>query len=540
MQFCNTETTKTKIMKKTSIILFLMVVLTPLFSYSQPSINDSFFDQVSYRGAFNDQDDWTSGWANWNPQNTNYPATSQTISGEITSNTTWTNDKVYLLQGFVYVVNGVTLTIQPGTIIRGDKNSKGTLIIERGAKLIAQGTASEPIVFTSNQSAGSRNYGDWGGIILCGNAKINVPGGEAQIEGGPRSYYGGTNDNDNSGILNYVRIEFPGIPFQPDKEINGLTMGGVGKNTNIDYIQISYSGDDAFEWFGGCVNAKHLITLGTWDDDFDTDYGFSGMIQYAVALREPNIADVSGSNAFESDNDASGSTNLPQTSAVFSNVSILGPKKDASTTINSNYKRAMHLRRNTGIDIYNSLFIGWQDGLMIDGSACESNATNGILNVKYTTMAAMPGNYFTTTSGSTFDIRSWYLTTSFNNDTLSSYIPLLIRDPYNYSNPDFRLQSSSPLLNNSGFVGINENDFTNINISIYPNPVTDILNIHFQNNADKVSVQILDIMGRILYNEVLFNINNDVIINTSSMPSGTYVIRVINSNDLLQKSFIKL
>ncbi|HOY90370.1 MAG TPA: T9SS type A sorting domain-containing protein, partial [Bacteroidales bacterium] len=430
--------------------------------------------------------------------------------------------------------------IQPGTIIRGDKNSKGTLIIERGAKLIAQGTASEPIVFTSNQSAGSRNYGDWGGIILCGNAKINVPGGEAQIEGGPRSYYGGTNDNDNSGILNYVRIEFPGIPFQPDKEINGLTMGGVGKNTNIDYIQISYSGDDAFEWFGGCVNAKHLITLGTWDDDFDTDYGFSGMIQYAVALREPNIADVSGSNAFESDNDASGSTNLPQTSAVFSNVSILGPKKDASTTINSNYKRAMHLRRNTGIDIYNSLFIGWQDGLMIDGSACESNATNGILNVKYTTMAAMPGNYFTTTSGSTFDIRSWYLTTSFNNDTLSSYIPLLIRDPYNYSNPDFRLQSSSPLLNNSGFVGINENDFTNINISIYPNPVTDILNIHFQNNADKVSVQILDIMGRILYNEVLFNINNDVLINTSSMPSGTYVIRVINSNDLLQKSFIKL
>lgn len=154
-------------------------------------------------------------------------------------------------------------------------------------------------------------------MIICGNAKINVPGGEAQIEGGPRSYYGGTNDNDNSGILKYLRIEFPGVPFQPDKEINGLTMGGVGKNTIIDYVQVSYSGDDAYEWFGGCVNAKHLITLGTWDDDFDTDYGFSGMIQYAVALREPNIADVSGSNAFESDNDASGSTNTPQTSAVF-------------------------------------------------------------------------------------------------------------------------------------------------------------------------------------------------------------------------------
>jgi hypothetical protein len=526
-------------MKKTSIILILLAMLMPLIGYSQPSINDLFFDQVSYRGAFDDQNDWTAGWANWDAQNTNYPAATQTISGEITANTTWTSDKVYLLQGFVYVVNGVTLTIQPGTIIRGDKNSKGTLIIERGAKLIAEGTANEPIVFTSNQNAGSRNYGDWGGVVLCGNAKINVPGGEAQIEGGPRSYYGGTNDNDNSGILKYVRIEFPGVPFQPDKEINGLTMGGVGKNTTIDYVQVSYSGDDAFEWFGGCLNAKHLITLGTWDDDFDTDYGFSGMVQYAVALREPTIADQSGSNAFESDNDASGSTNTPQTSAVFSNVSIFGPKKETTTSINSNYKRAMHLRRNTGIDIYNSIFIGWQDGLMIDGSACESNATNGILNIKYVTMAAMAGNYFTTASGSTFEIRPWFFTASFNNDTLSSYAPLLIRDPYNYSNPDFRLQSTSPLLNNSGFVGIDENTLSASNISLYPNPVSDFLNIHFGKNIDKVSIQILDIMGRILYNNELFNVNDDMIINTSNMPAGTYIIRFINDKDLIQKTFIK-
>ncbi|MDD3630511.1 MAG: T9SS type A sorting domain-containing protein, partial [Bacteroidales bacterium] len=143
-------------------------------------------------------------------------------------------------------------------------------------------------------------------------------------------------------------------------------------------------------------------------------------------------------------------------------------------------------------------------------------------------------------SGSTFDIHSWFLTTSFNNDTISSYAPLLIRDPYNYSNPDFRLQSTSPLLNNSGFVGINENDFSSIYISIYPNLVNDILNIHFQNNVDEASVQILDIMGRIFYNEVLFDINNDLIINTASLPSGTYIIRIINSNDFLQKSFIKL
>lgn len=511
-------------------------MLMPLIGYSQSSINDSFFDQVSYRGAFDDQNDWTTGLANWDPQNTNYPATTQTISGEITSNTMWTSDKVYLLQGFVYVVNGVTLTIQPGTIIRGDKNSKGTLIIERGAKLIAQGTASEPIVFTSNQPAGSRNYGDWGGVILCGSGKINVPGGEAQIEGGPRSYYGGTNDNDNSGILNYVRIEFPGIPFQPDKEINGLTMGGVGKNTTIDYVQVSYSGDDAYEWFGGCVNAKHLITLGTWDDDFDTDYGFSGMVQYAVALREPNIADVSGSNAFESDNDASGSNNIPQTSAVFSNVSILGPKKDASIIINNNYKRAMHLRRNTGIDIYNSVFIGWYDGLLIDGSACESNANNSILNIKYVTMAAMAGNYFTAASESTFDTRSWFLTPSFNNDTLSSYAPLSIRDPYNYSNPDFRLLSNSPLLSSSSFVSIGENAISNLVVNIFPNPSIDYISIDSDNNIE--SLEIIDILGQIYYSEYI-NANR-ITINISNLPFGNYIIRMISNNQLIQKLFIKL
>ncbi len=166
---------------------------------------------------------------------------------------------VYFLQGWTYVKSGATLTIEPGTIIRGDKINKAAIIVEPGGKLIAEGTPAAPIVFTSNQTAGSRNYGDWGGIILCGNAVINVTGGTAVIEGGVGTVYGGTNDNDNSGIMKYVRIEFPGIAFQPNNEINGLTFGGVGDGTTIDYVQVSYSGDDSYEWFGGFVNAKHLV-----------------------------------------------------------------------------------------------------------------------------------------------------------------------------------------------------------------------------------------------------------------------------------------
>ncbi|MFN9325963.1 MAG: hypothetical protein ACK6A5_11335, partial [Flavobacteriales bacterium] len=182
------------------------------------------------------------------------------VTANITTNTTWTSNNKYLLKGFIYIEDGATLTIQAGTIIKGDKPTKGTLIVKRGGKLIADGTASQPIVFTSNQAAGNRDYGDWGGIIICGRAPHNQPS-DPTIEGGVDAQYGGTDPDDNSGILRYVRIEFSGIPFQPNQEINGLTMGAVGRGTILDHIQVSYCGDDSNEWFGGTVNAKHLIAL---------------------------------------------------------------------------------------------------------------------------------------------------------------------------------------------------------------------------------------------------------------------------------------
>ncbi|MDY2778590.1 MAG: hypothetical protein SOU82_01870, partial [Alloprevotella sp.] len=178
----------------------------------------------------------------------------------------------YTLKGFVYIADGAELTIEPGTIIKGDKQTKGTLIVERGGKLFAQGTSTQPIVFTSAQPAGNRRPGDWGGLILCGRAPHNA--GEAQIEGGPRTKHGGDQPEDCSGALSYVRIEFAGYPYETDKEINGLTLGSVGSGTQLDHIQVSYSNDDSFEWFGGNVNAKYLVAYKGWDDDFDTDNGF--------------------------------------------------------------------------------------------------------------------------------------------------------------------------------------------------------------------------------------------------------------------------
>ncbi|MFO7370546.1 MAG: hypothetical protein R6X09_09785, partial [Bacteroidales bacterium] len=408
-------------------------------AFSHSKLNNSFFEQVDYIGAFGSTD-WTEGWANWTPQNTVYPATTETIAaGNITTNTTLTADKVYLLDGWVYVKSGATLTIEPGTVIRGSKSNKGTIIIEKGAKIIANGTVDNPIVFTSNQDAGNRSYGDWGGIIVLGEAQVNKV--DPVIEGGPTSTYGGANDADSSGILKYVRIEFPGIAFQPDKEINGLTMGGVGSKTVIDYVQVSFCGDDSYEWFGGSVNAKHLIAFRGWDDDFDTDYGYRGMVQFAVSLRDPAVADAgSGSNGFESDNDGTGTDATPVTEAVFSNISMFGPLVTPSTTINANYKRAMHLRRNTSLSIFNSVFAGYATGLLIDGSASQANATNGTLNVVNTIMAGCNDFY-----AAEFD--SLYFTgAGKNNTTIASNSSLNIANPFNLDAPDFRPQGGVYLL----------------------------------------------------------------------------------------------
>ena len=424
---------------------------SPVFgkqSFSHPKLSNSFFTTTNYIGAFGTID-WTAGWANWNPNQTAYGTPTVTVSGEITTNTNWTSSNVYLLSGFVYVRSGATLTIAPGTVIRGDKTTKGTLIIEKGAKIIAAGTASNPIVFTSNIAAGSRDYGDWGGLVICGTASINVPGGSATIEGGPTSTYGGganPNDADSSGVLKYVRIEFPGIPLEPDKEINGLTLGGVGSKTQIDHVQISYSGDDAFEWFGGKVSAKYLISFRAWDDDFDTDYGFRGNIQFGVILRDPSIADVSGSNGFESDNDGQGSTNTPVTEPVFSNISVFGPKVTSSTTINTNYKRGMHLRRNTRTSIFNSVFAGYPTGLFIDGTAAQGNATAGHLSIQNTLLAGMQ-SYF----ASSFE-RTFFMNSANNNDTLVANTSLMLVDPFNLTSPNFLPTGSNTVYLLKGFV----------------------------------------------------------------------------------------
>ncbi len=296
---------------------------------------------------------------------------------------------VYTLKGWIYIADGSELTIEPGTIIKGDKATKAALIVERGGKLIAQGAADAPIVFTSAQPAGQRRPGDWGGVIICGKAHNNQT--SMQIEGGPRTKHGGDDDADNSGVLSYVRIEFAGFPFKADQEINGLTLGSVGSGTKIDHVQVSYSNDDSFEWFGGTVNCKYLVAYKGWDDDFDTDNGFSGKVQFGLSVRDPRIADQSQSNGFESDNCADGAQVTPYTTATFSNITFVGPKTAADFQNSNSYitagsyfpnngsglgkfQAAMQIRRSSRLNCVNSVVTDWPIGLIIDGEKGDTPA----------------------------------------------------------------------------------------------------------------------------------------------------------------------
>ncbi len=356
---------------------------------------DAFWTVTNYRGAFPITDgttatDWTAGWSNFDPQTTAYPATVTTVSTDVLTNTTWSG--VIKLQNKIYVKNNATLTILPGTIIRGDKLTQATLIVTRGAKIYANGTASNPVVFTSNEAPGTRLPGDWGGLVLLGLAKNNQPGGVANIEGivpTTDTQFGGNFDNDNSGSLTYVRIEFAGIALEPNKEINGLTCGSVGSATVIDYVQVTSSGDDSFEWFGGTVNCKHLIAYRGLDDDFDTDFGYRGKVQFGLSIRDKDLSDAIGdSNSFESDNDAAGSTAQPKTRPIFSNMTLVGPKGNGTIAlpVGEKFEKAFRLRRNTSTSCLNSLVTGWEKGLSIESSNTAANVTGDSLMFASNTM----------------------------------------------------------------------------------------------------------------------------------------------------------
>ena len=294
--------------------------------------------------------------------------TDKTITGNITTTTTLTSDKEWTLKGYVYVKEGATLIIQPGTIIKSDIAEKGALCIERGAKIIAEGTATNPIIFTSGKIAGEKSPGDWGGIVILGKAKTNRSS-EPTIEGGIGRPFGGNDDGDNSGILKYVRIEYAGVAALPNSEINALTLGGVGSGTVIENVQTIYANDDAFEFFGGTVSPKNLYAFATADDDFDFDFGYTGTVTNGIAKRDPLFVDNGDAgNGVECDNDGVGSLAQPFTHPKLIGMVLVGPNNQTAL---ANHNLGLRFRRATQFTVKNSVIYGWMKG----GLSLESNET---------------------------------------------------------------------------------------------------------------------------------------------------------------------
>lgn len=331
-------------------------------------------EDSQFLGAFGSSvsDDWdvNSNWWVLDPQNEDYGYDASTVvevSGRISTNTTWTSDNKYLLVGQVFVEDGVTLTIEPGTIIFGQKGvgvNAGVLCFNRGSKVMANGTADEPIIFTGTSAAGERTRGQWGGVMFLGKAP-NAKGESVLVEGvegdgSDDGLYGGTDEEDDKGEFSYWRVEYAGIAVSAGNELNSLTLGSIGSKTVAHHIIVSAAGDDALEWFGGTMNISYLAIYNTLDDDLDMDSGFSGSVQYVYIVRNPYAADESGSACFEVSSSKTVGI-IPQTTAKIANVTIVGPDYQLANTeliSDPKYQGGMYSKEDAKVKLINSIIIG--------------------------------------------------------------------------------------------------------------------------------------------------------------------------------------
>ncbi len=339
--------------------------------------SDAWFDNAPYKGAFDS--DWTQGWtlfSGYNPSSV--PTNIIPVSGSIVESGAtmdWTNDNVYLLEGFCFVEG--TLNIQEGTIIKGAEgtgDNSSAMIVAKNGTLNANGTASAPIIMTFENdpldgSSSTSLAGQWGGLIMLGNAGLNSSLGETQIEGiptdEPRGLYGGDDDEDSSGTITYLSIRHGGTDIGAGNEINGFTLGGVGSGTVIDYVEVIANADDGVEFFGGTARTKHLLTAYCGDDSFDYDEGFRGLGQFWCAVQ----AEGNGDRGGEHDGGTEPEAGMP----------FATPKIFNATYVGNGDGRALTFRDSAGGEYHNSVFVNWSKGVDIENIDSELDSYDQFL-----------------------------------------------------------------------------------------------------------------------------------------------------------------
>ena len=502
-----------------------------------------------------------------------------TVDGDISSDVAWTSNNTYYLNSQAFVKDGVTLTIEAGTEILGRydanysaDNPAPCLVVEQGGKIIAQGTAEAPITFRSELDATDPNYGNgrglWGGLIINGYAPIANDGGTANVEGLTGVPYGGTDPDDNSGVLRYVRVWNGGSSIAPDNEINGITLAGVGRGTTVEYCEVGLNLDDGFEMFGGTVDLKYCSVIAVGDDAFDTDAGYQGRGQFLLVVR----ADDSD-KGHEMDSKTNGDLDSqPRSHPHFANVTVISSVAHGED--------ALRLREGTGGDFRNYIIHGANDGVRNDDNGSElvtqdlaaaqahghpnylyisgSMVMNGLADVPWddfdeSTDGAWTGTMVTESAGlaMTVDANGLPATLHVNpplNSIAFENVDEVIEDDF-FTQTDYKgaFSSDSNWLEGWSYLSVAEvlstdNDKSSIiaqELKLhgnYPNPFNPSTKINFELSGyhDNVTFTVFNVMGQIV-NQISFSntlpgmqvINwNGINSNGASVPSGIYFYQV--------------
>jgi len=367
------------------------------------------------------------------------------VDGDINGNVTWKAGSTVRLRRYVFVENG-TLTIEAGVTVLGDQGS--ALVITPSGRLVAEGTREAPVVFTSSQPAGSRNAGDWGGVVLLGRAPINVAGGTEKIEGFPatesRTNYGGSDADHDCGILRYVRIEFAGYELAKDNELNGLTMGGCGRRTVVDFVQVHKGADDGVEMFGGTADLRHVLVSQPDDDGLDWDFGWTGRVQFLIVQQNALVGD----KGIEADNNKNDNGATPRSMPEIWNATLIGSNADPGTA--GKTQSGIHFRRGTAGRLSNVVLAWFADyGIHVDDAATRAQADGGTLFVRHSIFwdngndtASLP----TKTGLEGYDPTAFFLGASQDNRVADPGLAA----PLNLAAPSFVPKPGSPVRTGGG------------------------------------------------------------------------------------------
>ena len=417
-----------------NIIFFLIFPFVCLFSQQEKGIYGN--------------ENWLNIWTEFNSTDQQYPEPTQILSGNITKDTKLYKKEIYLLLGNVFITDNVTLSIEPGTLILGDFNTKASLVISNGAKIIAEGTLTDPIIFSSNR--GVKKSGDWGGIFILGNSPTNRLEERSKLDYGfnPSSpemiLYGGTDKESNSGILKYVRIEYAGKRTKNYGYFNGLTLAGVGSETILENIMISYCQGDSFSILGGNTTLSQLVSFRSKRSDFKFNYGAQSFMTNSLAIKSPYYSSSDGAssiylasyNNMEEVDITKKGTNLQAENLT---LMVLSDHLDADTNVGLVHE-AMYVKEGASFSMNKSIFSGFNPAVVLDSKIVINNENLNKMGFSNMYFNNCQGNIFTENISNNEDLENWYGNNAFANVYSRGLNSVTFIDVKKLDQPDFRLR----------------------------------------------------------------------------------------------------